>query len=246
MLKYLLAASISLPMLLAQPPKNGEDLIREMHDQYKDQWYQTLTFVQKTTHEDGRVETWYEAARIPGYLRIDIAPVDSGNAIIFRNDSIVIYRGKKQVNARAFVHPLMVLGFDVYRQSPEVVIGKLRDMKIDLSKLREDTWQGRAVYVVGADKGDTIATQFWVDKERLVTVRLLEATPQGVTESQFNNYQRLGHGWIAPEMEFWRGGKMLVKEEYDEIRGDLDLPEELWTAAEYAAPGWVVTPMRRP
>jgi hypothetical protein len=245
-LKYLLAASISLPILLAQPPKTGEDLIREMHDKYKDQWYQTLTFVQKTTHEDGRVETWYEAAKIPGYLRIDIAPVDSGNAIIFRHDSIVIFRNKKQVNARAFVHPLMVLGFDVYRQPPDVVIGKLKDMKIDLSKLREDTWQGRAVYVVGADKGDTTTSQFWVDKERLVTMRLLEATPQGVTESQFNNYQRLGHGWIAPEMEFWRAGKMVVKEEYDEIRGDLNLPEELWTAAEYAPPGWVVTPMRRP
>lgn len=238
MLKYFLAAAVALPFVVT-PPKTGEDLIREMHARYAESWYQTLTFVQTTTHEDGKVETWYEAARIPGTLRIDIAPIDSGNAIIFRHDSIVIFRGGKPVNARAFVHPLMVLGFDVYRDTPDKTIEKLKGMKVDLTKLREDQWQGRAAYVVGADKGDSTSTQFWVDKERLVTVRLLENSPNGVTESLFNKYQRLGGGWIAPEMEFYRGGKLLVKEEYNDIRADVELPAELFEAPAYAAPAWV-------
>lgn len=246
MIKYLLATAAALPILLAEP-RNGEELIREMHDRYAEKWYTTLTFTQKTTHEDGKVETWYEAARIPGFLRIDIAPLDSGNAIVFRRDTLVIFRGRQVANTRAFVHPLMVLGFDVYRDTPERTIEKLRNMTIDMSKLREDIWQERTVYVVGADKGDSTSTQFWVDKERLVTVRLLESGPNGVTESLFNNYQRLGGGWIAPEMEFYRGGKLVVKEEYSDIRADLPLPPELWEAAGYAEPAWVVTPqLRRP
>jgi len=245
-IKYLLATAVVLPLLLT-PPRNGEELIREMHERYAGKWYETLTFTQKTTHEDGSVETWYEAARIPGYLRIDIAPLDSGRAIIFRHDTVVVFRGGQVAATRAFVHPLMVLGFDVYRDPPETTIEKLRGLKVDLSKLHEDRWQDRAVYVVGADKGDSTTTQFWVDKERLVTVRLLENGPNGVTESQFNQYQRLGSGWIAPEMEFYRGGKLLTKEEYTDIRADAPLPAELWEAAAYAAPGWVVTPqLRRP
>jgi hypothetical protein len=47
-----------------------------MHDRYNSIWYDTLTFVQKCTtyNTDGttRVETWYEAALLPGKLRIDI------------------------------------------------------------------------------------------------------------------------------------------------------------------------------
>src|SRR4051812_15021211 len=42
-------------------PKNGEELIAMMHDRYAGKWYRTLTFTQKTTLPDGKVETWYEA-----------------------------------------------------------------------------------------------------------------------------------------------------------------------------------------
>ena len=109
-----------LPILLlsgaasAIAPKDGEALIREMHQRYDGKWYRTLTFVQKTSFPDGRSETWYEAAEMPGKLRIDVAPVDSMNTILFRNDSVYQYqRGERKV-AEAMTHPLMVLGFDVY------------------------------------------------------------------------------------------------------------------------------------
>jgi len=226
--------------LLAQAPRTGEDLVRAMHDRYAGKWYHTLTFEQKTIHENGNVETWHEAARIPGSLRIDIAPLDSGNAMIFRRDSIIVYRGGAQQVARLFVHPLMVLGFDVYADPADTTIAKLRGLKFDLSTLREDTWQGRPVYVVGAAAGDTSSTQFWVDKEHLYFVRMLQTAPNGAhVETQFNKYQRLGEGWIAPEVLFFRNGKVVTTEEYSRIRSDVTLPDSLWDAGEYARPGWV-------
>ena len=33
----------------AQTIRNGEDLLRAMHNRYKDSWYQTVTFTQKST-----------------------------------------------------------------------------------------------------------------------------------------------------------------------------------------------------
>ena len=90
----LMAATMLTP---PGPPKNGEELIREMHQRYAGKWYSTLTFIQKTTQASGTVETWYEALHLPGFLRIDIAPLDSGKAIIFRNDSIYqLNQGKIQ------------------------------------------------------------------------------------------------------------------------------------------------------
>ncbi|MEO8200149.1 MAG: hypothetical protein ABI679_06490 [Gemmatimonadota bacterium] len=225
---------------LIPAPKTGEELIRDMHQKYAGKWYHTLTFKQTTTSEQGgKVETWYEAARIPGFLRIDIMPLDSAKAILFRNDSLYVFdKGAVQV-ARPFVHPLMVLGFDVYAEDPEITIRKLTDMKFDMTKLHEDTWQGRPVYVVGADSGDAKAPQFWVDKEHLYFVRMIQAGQNGaVVETQFNKYQRLGQGWISPEVIFMRDGTVITTEAYADIRSDADLPADLFDPKGYTKPTW--------
>jgi hypothetical protein len=229
--------------LLAGPsPKDGEALIRLMHQRYQGKWYRTLTFVQKTGFpKQNRVETWYEAARIPGYLRIDITPIDSGNALVFRNDSVYRFKGGDLAASRSFVHPLMVLGFDVYADPPDTTIRRLRDLGFDLSLLREDRWQGRPVYVIGAPAGDTLSKQFWVDRARLVFTRLLEPTQDGSghTETQFNKYRPLGRGWVSVEVRFSLNGEVVQTEEYSDVRDDVDLPEELWESAMYRKPGWV-------
>ncbi len=79
-------------MVEVYPPKDGVELIGQMRERYLGKWYRTLTFVQKTTLPDGKVETWYEAAELPGKLRIDIAPLEGKNTLLFRNDSIYEFK----------------------------------------------------------------------------------------------------------------------------------------------------------
>jgi hypothetical protein len=97
------------PLLAVDPPKDGAELIGLMRERYAGKWYHTLTFVQKTTLGDGKVETWYEAAELPGKLRIDIAPLEGKNTLLFRNDSIYDFKNGKLVKADPMIHPLMVL-----------------------------------------------------------------------------------------------------------------------------------------
>jgi hypothetical protein len=213
-----------------------------MHGRYHGKWYRTLTFVQKTTNLRAQtVETWYEAARIPGMLRIDIAPVDSGKTILFRSDSVYQFKAGQVQASVPFVHPLMVLGFDVYADPPETTLGKLTRMGFDLSRIREDTWQGRPVYVVGAAPGDSTSRQFWVDQKRLLFVRLLEPARNGsgILETQFNKYQPLGKGWISVEVRFSVNGETVTTEEYSDVRGDVTLPDALFDPARYGKPAWV-------
>jgi len=232
----LLVFRLALP---GPAPKSGEDLIREMRRKYDGRWYTTVTFTQKTTRGD-QVETWYEAAQVPGLLRIDIAPLDSGKALLFRNDSVYQFRADTVTRSDRFVHPLMVLGFDVYLDSAERTIQRLKDLKFDLSLLREDSWQGRPVYVVGAAAGDTIAQQFWVDRERLVFVRMLETGPRGNrVETQFNGYQPLGGGWIETEVLFMVDGELRGKEEYSDIRQGMSLEPALFDPAHWGKAGWI-------
>src|SRR5271156_5786473 len=70
----------------AQEIHDGAGVLRAMHDRYKTSWYDTLTFAQKSTtyNPDGttKVETWYEAASLPGKLRIDYGTPTDGNGLV--------------------------------------------------------------------------------------------------------------------------------------------------------------------
>jgi hypothetical protein len=137
-----------------QNVKTGEAVLRAMHDRYQSSWYQTLTFTQKSTtyKPDGTssAETWYEAAMLPGKLRIDIGPQPDGNGYVFSDGSITILQNNKIVATKPSINMLLVLGFDVYRQDPETTIKVVKGESYDLTKFREDTWQGHPAYVVGA------------------------------------------------------------------------------------------------
>lgn len=137
----------------AQEIRNGDALLRAMHERYEHNWYQTLTFTQKSTtiKPDGTTqsEIWHEALMLPGKLRIDIGPLSEGNGIIFAADTVTSFKDGKQVSSRPLVHMLLVLGFDVYGQPPEKTIDQVKQQGFDLTKLHEDTWQGEPVYVVG-------------------------------------------------------------------------------------------------
>src|ERR1041385_6082724 len=96
-----------------------EELVQAMQKKYAKSWYKTATFAQKTTNyeKDGttKVETWYEALSVPGSLRIDFTPTKDGNGILFTNSQVYSFKNGKVDNNRPFVHPLLVLGFDIYR-----------------------------------------------------------------------------------------------------------------------------------
>jgi hypothetical protein len=222
--------------------KNGEELIAAMRKKYDGKWYKTLTFVQKTTNykADGtsQVSTWYEAMEVPGKLRIDITPLENGSGIMFLDNTQ--YNFNKGALVRSFprVHPLLVLGFDVYAQPVEKTVKLLKDMEIDMSVLHEDTWQGKSVYVVGAKQGDVTSPQFWIDKKNLYFVRLIERggkDKKQTIETQFNKYQKAkGGGWVSAEVIFNVDGKTVTTEDYSDIQTDVKLDEKLFDPQKWA------------
>ena len=221
-----------------------EQLVQAMQKKYAKSWYKTATFVQKTTNIDTdgnkKVETWYEALSVPGSLRIDFTPVKDGNGVLFTNNQIHVFKNGK-AEGRPFVHPLMVLGFDVYRLPQAEVMEKLKGLHFDLANFREDTWQGRPVYVVGAKQGDLHSAQFWIDKKNLYFVRMI--SPAGkdgaqTQEIQFNKYQKLSGGWMSPEVIFMINGKVMTTEEYSEMRANVPLDPKLFDPQYFATVHW--------
>src|SRR5437870_8675948 len=128
----LCALILTVSTARADKIKTSEDLIQAMQKRYAKSWYKTLTFKQKTTNfsEDGtkKESIWYEALSVPGRLRIDFDPASEGNGILFVNDTIYSFKDGAQANSRPFVHPLLVLGFDLYFLSQQDAINKLKGL----------------------------------------------------------------------------------------------------------------------
>jgi hypothetical protein len=216
-----------------------------MHDRYQSSWYQTVTFVQKSTtyKPDGTssAETWYEAASIPGKLRIDIGPPADGKGYVLVDGEVSIINDNKVTGTRHSVNMLLVLGFDVNQQDPAKTIEVVKGEGYDLSKLHEDTWGGKPAYVVGADQGDLKSKQFWVAKDTLLFVRVIEPAqgePGKLDDIRFTNYQPLAGAWIAAGVEVWSEGKKVFSEDYTDIKANVKLAPGTFDPQQFAATHW--------
>jgi hypothetical protein len=225
--------------------KNGETLVKEMHERYAASWYPTVTFTQKSTtynpDSTTKVETWYEAALLPGKLRIDIGPPGDGNGYLLVDGNVTVFKEGRIKSSVSQVNMLLVLGFDVYKQTPEATLAIAKKEGFDAGKFHEDSWEGKPVYVFGAEKGDLKSKQFWVEKDRMLFVRLLEPDRSDSNKTQdirFADYRRLGGGWIAALVEVYLDGKKVFSEEYTEIKSDVKLDPAVFDPKQFTSAHW--------
>ena len=242
----LLLVLLALPLAQAQTIKSGDDVLRAMHDRYAKTWYDTLTFEQKSTtyNPDGtnKVDTWHEALQLPAKLRIDVGDPARGVGFLLVDNKVTTFQDNKQNGEpRKLVNMLLVLGFDVYKQSPDVTIAVVKGEGYDLSKVHEETWHDKQVWVVGADKGDLKAKQFWVDEKNLLFVRLFEpsqADAAKINEVRFADYRDEKGGWVAALVEVYSSGTMTFSEEYSEIQINPKLAAGTFDPAQFSTTHW--------
>ena len=246
---FLLATSLGAASCVSNPPPppvpepytSGEQLLEAMQNRYVGRWYRTLTFVQETSRfpADAPASTalWYEALQLPSRLRIDFDPLGQGNGVIVRGDTQYVMQRGEVVRRIPRANELLLLGFDVYFLEPAHTAAWLRRLGFDLSRIRRDVWQGRQVYVVGAaSAADSTSQQFWVDREHLLFVRLIQPIGNGprMHDIRFLAYERLGRTWIAPIVEVYENGRLVVREEYRHMRVDVELDSALFDPARFA------------
>lgn len=221
--------------LVADSIRTAATLVGAMHARYRGRWYRTLSFTQATTRViggDGRQrETWREWAALPGRLRIEMDDPLQGVDVLFVGDTTYIYRDGALAAVRADRNPLLTWGFDVYTQPPAATLAVLADEGMDLSAFRLDAWDGRQMYVLGVPESGEV----WVEKERLLFVRLVEPGEGGAMQDvRFLDYEPLGDAWIAPLVEVWTGGERVFWEEYSDIEADVALDPVLFDPRRWA------------
>lgn len=239
------------PRLTAQAaPRTGADVLEAMRAAYAGKWYHTLTFTQKTTRrgQDGtdREETWYETlshSAAGTKLRIDFGDLSAGNGVIYTPDSSFRVRGGKPQPASGSGNEFLPLIEGVYVQPVAKTVKELDQMKVDMSRVRAGTWEGKPVWIVGASSAaDSTSPQFWVDTGRKVLVRMILSFAPGQPpyDVHLGGYERVGKGaWLATKIEMFQGGVRRQAEEYSGWKVDVPVDPALFDLTKWStAPHW--------
>ncbi len=240
----LFISGISFKSLSAQTiPSNGGAVLQMMFDHYSEKgWYKNFTFWQQTSfYKDDslvREQKWYEAISLPGKLVIKYDSINGRNGMLFRNNKIYRMADGKIAAVQKLVHTLLLAGFDVYFQPVKRTIHMLDSLGFDLSKVRQDEFLGRKVWVVGAEAGDMQSQQIWIDAERLYLHRIVYQMGNQVSMADLDEYKELNGNWVATRIRFYKDGHLTMKEIYKDIHFPTILNERLFHPENFASSRW--------
>lgn len=228
MVKNLLTCFFMVAIMVSmRPAPGGKEVLKKMHDRYAGKWYKTLTFNQTTEiyHNDSlvRSETWYENIKFPNDFRIDFGNPDSGNAVIYKNDSSYLFRRGHKVNVRPDANDLLFLLGGMYFYGFDEVTAKMKSFGYNLGKFHEDTWKGKDVYVIGAGKGEDSANQLWIEKQNYSPVRMLKYEDKNKEEAYFENHVKLSGGFTETLVHFFINDKLVQVEKYHDLKADVEI-----------------------
>jgi hypothetical protein len=224
------------------PVASASELVERMRARYEGKWYRTMTFLQNNTlYKTGGGEEksqWMEYLAVPGRLRIDYLSMGNRSGILVVDDTFYAFDNGRQVSAVKRIHPLLLLAADVYALPSAVTLRRLDSLGIDTARFRTAEWRGRPAYVVGAAPGDTTASQFWISADSLLVVRVIETRQAGArtvsTDYHFNRYTDVGGYPVAVEVVMHRDGRPVFKEEYADVKVNVELPDALFDPARWS------------
>jgi hypothetical protein len=196
-------------------------LMKEISSRYYGKWFThiKLSQIADTYENDSLVKSEVndEEYYFPSYLIIYRTPGDTSNRYICRNDSVLIYENNVLISEEKATHDAIILSMDIYNMTYEEIMKRLGDLEYDINKFHETTYNGRKVYVMGAEKGDTSSYQAWFDAEHLYLIRVIRPSEKGIREAELTDYIQLEKGWIEQGYILKRNGKIYLKERYFNI-----------------------------
>jgi hypothetical protein len=245
----LLVAAVCAVPLGAQAqdavPKSGAEVLERMRAAYDGKWYHTLTFAQKTTIHapDGtkRIQPWKEYLRHTAagtQLRIDVGDPAAGNGVLYTADSSWRFRGGKLAGHDANGNPFLPMIEGVYVQPVAKTIAELAPLKIDMSKVRTGTRDGKPVWIVGASSpADSTSPQFWVDTEKKVVVRMIVGLGgPDPFDIHLGDYITAGGGMLATKVTMYVKGAPMQVEDYADWKVDVPISDALFNINAWIQP----------
>lgn len=213
--------------------RNGTEVLKKMHNTYKNAPCKTYTFSQKNTHYRNDSVTgnseWHEAIEFPDKFRINFDDTLKGNFVIFKNDSSYNYRNFELKKTSYNSNSLLLLLGGMYYRNFDDVISRLDKEHYNTDALSHQKIGKEHFYVIGAFRDDTLSNQIWVSKKNLRVVKIVENWDgRDRMDMRFEAYQPNCKGFVETKVSFRRNGKLEQVEEYYNIKVVDSFPEKMF------------------
>lgn len=226
---YALLPALLLIAALPTSVPDGRAVVNAMHARHADSWPVTATWDADLTIVGAPSQTRRHLLRAPDRLRVDVDAGFADVTVLFRRDSVYQWINGRARGGRPFPQEGLLLSHGVYTQPPATTIAKLESWGFDLDLTHEAEWDGRPALVVGAKEGDDTSSQFWVDRETLLLVRLIHPDRDQasiVSDTRFDGYERVGGAWVATRMTTLANGASSVDQVIRNFKPGVDLGVE--------------------
>lgn len=235
---------LAMVLLLAitscnREPQKGYELIEQMYNANKSNWYETLCFSQEVFNyrNDSIIATeiWHEAYQSPGNLIIKFNDWTSGTGLLFTNDTIYSFRDDTLESVRYRIHDLVVLGLDINNIPPEATAERAVKCGYNLDLIAEGQCMGQDAWIVG----DTLSTCFWVDRESLLFLKMRRRSGDNSREVEFAAYESINGFPVATEIRFYdSAGTLDMVEKYFNITPGCRVPSGTYSPAKFNNARW--------
>ena len=240
--------------IVPPPPSSGADVVARMHARWSGRWVTTLTFTQQNSRltRDGREDpsTWLVWRQAPGRQRIEFLPAAvlavnpsapaTENGAVYADGRVTTITAGVAARAQEQLDPVLLFTADLYAQPVAESVKQLTTFGVDLTTVRRDSFETRAVWVVGAAAGDLTRPQLWVDAARWTVLRAVDrpaATPGGrvsaATEYRFRDHRDVGGAPLPHEIVVLRDGQRVVRQRWTQVRADAPLDPALFDPAQW-------------
>lgn len=211
----------------AAEPRNGLEVIGWMRYAHPSRELRTLAFTMTRTRvADSSTSESLAYARLPGAMRTDAVSGDATSLVRDRYRASVFRRGRRVSTLRG-VDLRTLLAFDVFAEGIDTTIMWLDSARVRFGLARQDDWEGRRVWVVGANAGDDTSTQFWVDARRWRVVRVIQPEPENprlVSDTRYLDFDDLLDTPVPTRVEVWRNGRLVEQHALKNFVANPELP----------------------
>jgi len=145
-------------------------------------------------------------------MQIRYDSFESGNGSLYRNDSVYDFRNGELVNARSFVHYILLLTTSIYFNDEKESLYKLKDFGIDLTKIHETIWNNEEIIIIGStDITDMTVSQVWIQKENLYVLRTILIVDDKIQDTEFSNYTETNNYFVPTKIVFKSNGIKFIE-----------------------------------
>jgi len=227
LLTSVLACHPAPPPGLPYDFSKGADVITAMHDRYYARWPDNLLLVQHNIAIENPGDTvasvWLTAIVPPDRLRIDVVPRELANGLLVLRDTSYTITNARPTQIRRLIHPLLLLQHAVYFIPASETVKRLREIGVNVDRVRQDTWDGRAMWVLGDPPNAQGSRQIWIDRELYLLVRFLEPSPRDPTlvlETRLARYEPMNSMFVARSTLQFENGRQVFRQENRQIRAN--------------------------